>query len=139
MLDASSHSAVGEAGACRASNSRVTFSADVGPKIGGCTGELCHGAWTYTTTVNARSRECCEFAYLSQRGWPFHWAGRGGIADDPDTARRVAEASNWTVDVVSLVADLLVWSYVGLILVVIAVVIRRTGPGSLGRKNANPG
>ena len=28
---------------------------------------------------------------------------------------------------------------VGLILVVIAVVIRRTGPGSLGRKNANPG
>jgi hypothetical protein len=74
------------------------------------------------------SRECCMFAYVSERGWPFHWVSRGGVADDPETAFRLAQSSGWSADVVSLAANLLVWSYVGLVLVVIAVLVRRARP-----------
>jgi hypothetical protein len=75
--------------------------------------------------ISERSRQCCEFAYVSERGWPFQWASRGGVADDPETAFRLAQSSGWSVDVISLTADLLLWSYVGLLLVVAAVLIRR--------------
>ncbi len=73
-----------------------------------------------------RSRECCMFAYVSERGWPFHWAARGGVADDPETAFRLAQSSGWSVDVLSLTADLLLWSYVGLVLVVVVVQVQRS-------------
>ncbi|MCO8272379.1 hypothetical protein M1L60_17430 [Actinoplanes sp. TRM 88003] len=85
-------------------------------------------AGTVAGLVYEQSRECCEFAYVAERGWPFHWVGRGGVADDPETAIRLAQSSAWSADVVSLTANLLVWSYVGLILVVIAVLVRRARP-----------
>ncbi|WP_250027709.1 hypothetical protein [Paractinoplanes maris] len=71
------------------------------------------------------SRECCEFAYVTERGWPFHWLGRGAVAADPDTAFRLAQSAGWSADVISLVADLVLFSYSGLLLVVIAVLVRR--------------
>jgi hypothetical protein len=71
------------------------------------------------------SRQCCEFAYITERGWPFHWASRGGLADDPETAMRLARSSAWSADLVSLAADLLIFSYVGLLLMVVVVLVGR--------------
>jgi hypothetical protein len=65
------------------------------------------------------------FVYVVGRGWPFHWASRGAFADDPETAYRLAQSANWEVDLVSLSANLLLWAYVGMLLVVIAVLVRR--------------
>jgi len=101
---------------------RVTALAMAGFALGGVAAGL----------LVERSRECCTFAYLSERGWPFHWAARGGLADDPETAFRLARSSGWTVDVLSLVADLLLWSYAGLLLVVIAVGARHLRRSSAG-------
>jgi hypothetical protein len=72
-----------------------------------------------------RSEVCCDVAYVSVRGWPFHLAARGAVADDPETASRLARSASWSVDAVSLAADLLLWSYVGLLLVVLAVLAHR--------------
>ena len=72
-----------------------------------------------------RAQECCDFAYAEFRGWPFAWVSRGGVADDPGTAYRLARSAGWSVDLVPLVADVLLWSYVGLLLVVVAVLVRR--------------
>ena len=72
-----------------------------------------------------RAQTCCSYAYIVDRGWPFHWVQRGGIADDPDTARRLTETADWNVDLVSLAGNLLVFAYAGLVLVVIVVQIRR--------------
>jgi hypothetical protein len=66
------------------------------------------------------------YAYIADRGWPFHWAQRGAIADDPDTARRLTEGADWHVDLVALAGTLLFFAYVGLIAIVIAVQIRRS-------------
>ena len=82
-------------------------------------------AGTAAGLLTGKVKECCEFAYVVDRGWPFTWAQRGALADDPDTARRAARAANWTVDVIALSADVLLWAYTGLLLVVIAVLVRR--------------
>jgi hypothetical protein len=66
------------------------------------------------------------YAYVADRGWPFHWAQRGAIANDADTARRLTESADWHVDLVALAGTLLFFSYVGLVLIVIAVQIRRS-------------
>jgi hypothetical protein len=66
------------------------------------------------------------YAYIADRGWPFHWAQRGAIADDPDTARRLTDRADWHVDLVALGGTLLFFAYAGLVLVVIAVLIRRS-------------
>jgi xanthosine utilization system XapX-like protein len=66
------------------------------------------------------------YAYIADRGWPFHWAQRGAIADDAETARRLTEGADWHVDLVSLAGTLLFFAYAGLVLVVIAVQIRRS-------------
>jgi hypothetical protein len=66
------------------------------------------------------------YAYVADRGWPFHWAQRGAIANDAETARRLTESADWHVDLVALAGTLLFFSYVGLILIVIAVQIRRS-------------
>ncbi|GAB1643068.1 hypothetical protein [Krasilnikovia sp. MM14-A1259] len=71
------------------------------------------------------SQQCCEFAYVTTRGWPFHLLRRGALADDPATAERVANAQDWQLDVLSLAADLLVWSYVGLLAAGAVVAVRR--------------
>lgn len=71
------------------------------------------------------AKYCCDVAYIVDRGWPFHWVQRGALADDSVTAYRLAQSGNWQVDLVSLSANLLVWAYAGLVVVVIAVLVRR--------------
>jgi hypothetical protein len=66
------------------------------------------------------------YAYIADRGWPFHWAQRGAIANDAETARRLTESADWHVDLVALAGTLLFFAYVGLVLIVIAVQIRRS-------------
>jgi hypothetical protein len=73
----------------------------------------------------AKSAQAGEFVYVVGRGWPFHWATRGAVAEDAATAYRAAQTANWEVDFVSLAANLLLWAYVGMLLVVIAVLVRR--------------
>ena len=65
------------------------------------------------------------YVYVADRGFPITWVQRGAVADDPATAERLAHAANWTVDLISLATDLLFWAYVGMIVVVGAVLIRR--------------
>ena len=65
------------------------------------------------------------YVYVIERGFPISWVQRGGIADDPATAERLAHAANWTVDLISLATNLLFWAYVGMIFVVVGVLIRR--------------
>jgi hypothetical protein len=66
-----------------------------------------------------------SLAYVFERGWPFHWLQRGGIADDPDTARRIAQAADWQIDGVALGGDLLLWAYTGMLILVVGVLVRR--------------
>jgi hypothetical protein len=68
---------------------------------------------------------CCAFAYVVQHGWPFRWLDRGAVAGDAATARRLAHSAAWHVDAVPLVADLAVWAYAGMLIVVAGVLIRR--------------
>jgi hypothetical protein len=74
----------------------------------------------------ATASQGSTIAYVVARGWPFHWLRRGGVADDPETARRIALATDWQVDGVALAADLLVWAYAGMLIVVVGVLIRRS-------------
>jgi hypothetical protein len=74
----------------------------------------------------ATASQASTLAYVVARGWPFHWLQRGGVADDPETARRIALAADWQVDGVALAADLLVWAYAGMLIVVVGVLIRRS-------------
>jgi hypothetical protein len=66
------------------------------------------------------------YAYIADRGWPFHWAQRGAIANDAETARRLTDSADWHVDLVALGGSLLFFAYAGMLLVVIAVLIRRS-------------
>lgn len=68
------------------------------------------------------------YVYVEDRGWPFAWAQRGGIADDPATGQRLARAASWAVDAVSLATDALLWAYAGMLVVVITVLVRRRRP-----------
>jgi hypothetical protein len=77
---------------------------------------------------------CCAFAYAAARGWPFAFVRRGGIADDPGTARRIAESANWHVDRVALTADLVLWAYAGMRVVVVGVLVRRAVADRGGRR-----
>jgi hypothetical protein len=63
--------------------------------------------------------------YVAFRGWPAAWLSRGGLADDPATARQVAEQSGWQLDAVNLVADLCFWALAGLLLVAAFALVRR--------------
>ncbi|MCA2218648.1 hypothetical protein [Jidongwangia harbinensis] len=71
------------------------------------------------------TRVCCMYGYVAERGFPLRWQARGAIADDPDTARRLAEDSGWHVDLAALAANLFVWSYVGMLVVALVVLVRR--------------
>jgi hypothetical protein len=77
----------------------------------------------------AQSAQAGEFVYIIGRGFPFHWATRGAIAADTETAHRLAQGANWEVDLVSLAANLLLWAYVGMLLVAITVLVQRTRGG----------
>jgi hypothetical protein len=82
-------------------------------------------AGTAAGLLAGTEQTCCAFAYVVDRGWPFHWVGRGAVAADPDTAFRLTQDADWQVNLLSLAANLLLWAYVGMLLVVIAVLIRR--------------
>jgi hypothetical protein len=58
-----------DAAPCDAS-SDVSYSATVAPILSGCTGELCHAAWTRTLLVGRRSKECCDGRFLVVPGDP---------------------------------------------------------------------
>jgi hypothetical protein len=86
-------------------------------------------AGTAAGLAHATVRTGGMYAYIADRGFPATWVQRGAIADDPAVAERLAHAANWTVDLISLVTNLLFWAYAGMILVVIAVLIRRKAEG----------
>jgi hypothetical protein len=75
------------------------------------------------------AQEACMYCYVVYRGWPFTWATRGGAADDPATAKRLAEAANWDVNLVRGAVDLVLWGYLGLIGMTVAVLLHRRARG----------
>jgi hypothetical protein len=91
-------------------------------------------AGTAAGLAASTAQSCCDFAYVVERGWPFHWVQRGAVASDPDTARRLAQAGNWQVDVLTLGTNLLLWAYVGILVVAVAVLIRRALRARDGRR-----
>jgi hypothetical protein len=91
-------------------------------------------AGTAAGLAGSSARVCCMFAYVVERGWPYPWLRRGGVAEDPDTARRLAQADRWNVDVTSLVTSLLLWAYVGILIVAVAVLVRRALRARDGRR-----
>ena len=82
-------------------------------------------AGTLAGLVDETVRTCCSYVFIADRGWPFAWARSGAVADDPITASQLARSASWSVDAVSIAADLLLWAYVGMLLVVIGVLVRR--------------
>jgi hypothetical protein len=67
----------------------------------------------------ATATQASTLAYVIARGWPFHWLQRGGIADDPEVARRIAMAADWQVDGIALAADILFWAYAGMLILIL--------------------
>jgi hypothetical protein len=55
---------------CTAIRPNVHYSVDVAPIFGSCSGELCHDAWKYATTVGVLSVECCDQRKLVDPGRP---------------------------------------------------------------------
>jgi len=74
---------------------------------------------------------CCMFAYVVERGFPFRWLRRGAVADDPEVARRLAATDSWHVDVAGLTMNVIVWAYLGVLVVALVVLVRRAR-GSVG-------
>jgi hypothetical protein len=97
---------------------RLTTAAAAGAALAGTLAGLAAGA----------TQACCAFVYATARGYPFHWLQRGAIADDPDTARRLALGADWHADWVALAGDALFWAYAGLLIVAVAQIIRGTAP-----------
>lgn len=68
---------------------------------------------------------CCTYAYVVDRGFPFHWLQRGAVADDPEVARRLAATDSWHVDVAGLTMNVIVWAYLGVLVTALVVLVRR--------------
>ncbi|XVV12011.1 hypothetical protein ACQP2X_45545 [Actinoplanes sp. CA-131856] len=90
---------------------------------------LCALAGTAAGLAASKSQMCCDVAFIVDRGWPFSWASRGAVADDSETAVRLAASADWTVNFLSLFADLLLFSYAGLLLLVVVLLFRRPKSG----------
>lgn len=88
--------------------------AGLGGLIGTAAGLLVGTAQSYAT-----------YAYVAGRGFPFYWLQRGASASTPETARSLARASAWQVDVAALAVNLLFWAYAGLLVAVLVVLVRR--------------
>lgn len=74
---------------------------------------------------------CCMYAYVATRGFPFQWVQRGASAETPETARSLALAADWQIDLVAVAVNLLFWGYAGLLTVValaLATRARRRSP-----------
>jgi len=91
-------------------------------------------AGTAAGLVAGAAETCCAYAYVVRRGWPFPWVSRGAVADDPAGARLLADSAGWHVDAISLAADLLVFAYAGMLIVVVVVLARRTRAGRDARR-----
>lgn len=78
------------------------------------------------------TQACCTYVYATARGFPFHWLQRGAIADDPETARRLALGADWHADGVALAGDVLFWAYVGLLIVAVVQIVRAHVPARTG-------
>jgi hypothetical protein len=59
-----------EAAPCAPVDPNVRYSTDVAPILGSCSGELCHAAWNYASTVGMPSEECCDRRKLVDPGRP---------------------------------------------------------------------
>ena len=73
-----------------------------------------------------RSQAYGPNTYVIDRGFPFHWVQRGAVAVDTDTAHTIARSASRTIDLLSMTANLLIFGYVGLLLVVAVVLLRRS-------------
>lgn len=82
-------------------------------------------AGTAAGMIAHRATECCTYAYVVDRGFPFHWLRRGGVADDPEVARRLAATDGWHADVASLSMNLVVWAYAGVLVFALVIGLRR--------------
>jgi hypothetical protein len=51
---------------------QVSFAADVEPTLNGCTGEVCHAPWSYSSVVRVAASECCDGRLLVAPGDPGH-------------------------------------------------------------------
>jgi hypothetical protein len=100
----------------------ATWIAAVVAGLGGTAAGIAAG----TTTA------CCMFAYVVDRGFPYPWLQRGGVADDPEVARRLAATDAWQADVPTLLINVLVWAYAGILVVSLVVLVRRTARKSVG-------
>jgi hypothetical protein len=79
-----------------------------------------------TTTLGVHSAALGGmFAYVERRGFPFTWLSRGGVADDPETARQAAAMDAWDVSVLPLLVNMFVWASAGVVIVVLAHWLRR--------------
>lgn len=72
-----------------------------------------------------RTQQCCGFAYVDGRGFPFPLMQRAGAGNTPEAARGAALGSPWQIDLVSLVTDVFFWAYAGLLIVVFVALARR--------------
>lgn len=93
----------------------ATTAASVGTAVAGTSAGLIAG----------QAHACCMYAYVAERGFPLRWVARGAIADEPQTARRLAETAEWQVDVTALAGNALVWGYLGMLSVALVVAVRR--------------
>ncbi|KUL21928.1 hypothetical protein [Actinoplanes awajinensis] len=73
-------------------------------------------AGTFGTLLVRTEELCCMFGWSEGRGWPYSWLTRGGVADEPDTARQLAIADGWDVYPEHLAADVVLWAYTGFVL-----------------------
>jgi hypothetical protein len=55
---------------CVTDQPAVSFATDIAPILAGCTGEVCHAAWTYSTLVGQKSTACCDHRWLMEPGQP---------------------------------------------------------------------
>ena len=70
---------------------------------------------------------CCMYAFIVERGLPYRWLTRGGIAADPETARALAARDGWHVDVTTLAVNVVVWAYAGILIFAVLRAVRVGG------------
>ncbi len=74
------------------------------------------------------------YAYVQGRGYPFEWVRRGAVAEDPDTARRLAGTANWQVDVPAVAGGVLFWGYAGMLVLLGVGLARRARRERVGAR-----
>ncbi|MEV4636277.1 hypothetical protein AB0J80_02900 [Actinoplanes sp. NPDC049548] len=79
---------------------------------------------TLAGLLTERSQLGGMYGYVMARGWPYQWLARGATADDPQTARALAEQAGWQVDAVNLAANFVFWGLLGLLLAAVVNKVR---------------